>query len=105
MTTQTSAAPRVLSLIPADPGWVATVYYGEQGADGRRTITGTERHSVHGWALVEMDGTSSIEPMYVESPGLPTCASLRNSYAPDRAEVYTHFDPAAADLTEPRLAG
>lgn len=95
---------RVLSLIPAEPGWVATVHYVEKDDDGRRTVTGTERHRVHGWALVEDDGATAFEAMYVESPGMPTCASLHNSYAPDHVDVYAHYEPEAADLTDPRIA-
>ena len=103
MTTTEQSAPRVLSLIPAAPGWVATVYYGERNEDGSGQVTGTERHRVHGWALVEHNGVTDFEAMYVEAPGLPTCASLRNSYSPDRVDVYVHYDPEATDLTEPRL--
>lgn len=95
---------KILSLIPAEPGWVATVYSHEGPEDGSRTIIGTERRRVHGWALVEHDGVTGLEAMFVESPGFPTCASLHNSYAPDYVDVYVHYDPEATDITEPSLS-
>ncbi len=102
--TSNVKAPRILSLIPAQPGWVATVYTHESGDDGRRAVIGTERHRVHGWALIEDNGITSIEAMYIESPGMPTCASLHNSYDSEWVDVYAHYDPEAADLTEPYLS-
>lgn len=94
---------KILSLIPAEPGWVATVHYYDKDDEGRRTVTAVERRTVHGWALVDDDGTSSIEPMYVEPAGFPTCASLYNSHAPDLVDVRVHHDLDATNLSDPRL--
>lgn len=95
--------PRILSLIPAEPGWIATVHYYEQDENGRRPVTAVQRRTVHGWALVDTDGVSSIEPMYVEPGGIPTCASLYNSCAPDLVDVRVHHDLDATNLSDPRL--
>lgn len=95
---------KILSLIPAEPGWVATVYYGEKDDDGRRTVTNKERHRVHGWALVEKNGATDFEAMYVVAPGTPTCESLYNTYAPDEVQVYAHYEPETTDLNDPRTA-
>lgn len=104
MTTaeQKPTAPRILSLVPAEPGWVATVYYYSPQDDGSRDVIGEERHRVLGWALVDDDGATDFQPMYVEPPGSPTCASLHNSYAPDVVTVYAHYEPGASNLTDPR---
>lgn len=94
----------VLNLIPAEPGWVATVHYYSADDEGRRTVTAVERRTVHGWALVDVDGVSTIEPMYVEPGGIPTCESLYNSSAPDLVDVRVHHDMDATDLNDPRLS-
>ena len=96
------ATPRILSLVHAEPGWVATVYYYEQDKAGGRAVIGGERHRVIGWALVERGGATDLQPVYVESPGFPTCAWLRDSYSPDTVEVYAHYEPDATDLNDPR---
>jgi hypothetical protein len=94
---------KLLNLIPAEPGWVATVHYYSPDDEGRRQVTAVERRTVHGWALVDTDGDSSIEPMYVEPGGIPTCESLYNSSAPDLVDVRVHQDMDASDLSDPRL--
>ena len=93
-------APRIIAMIAARPGWVATVYYSEVDEDGRGTVIGSERHRVIGWALTDADGTTDIEAVYIELPGFPTCASLHNSSTSDRVMVYAHFDPDAAALDD-----
>ncbi|GFH38882.1 hypothetical protein [Streptomyces pacificus] len=100
---QPSAAPRILNMVNAQPGWVATVYYYEKLEDGGSTVTATERHRVIAWALVEHDGGTDFEPAFVTAPGFPTCASLYNSHAPDHVVAYAHYEPDATDLTDPRI--
>ncbi|EPD56381.1 hypothetical protein [Streptomyces sp. HGB0020] len=95
----------VLNLIPAEPGWVATVHYYSPDDEGRRHVTAVERRTVHGWALVDADGVSTIEPMYVEPGGFPTCQSLYNSYASDDlVDVRVHYDLDATNVNDPRLS-
>lgn len=97
-----STTPRILNMVNAQPGWVATVHYCEKHEDGSGTVTATERHRVIAWALVEHGGGTDFEPVYVTAPGFPTCASLYSSHAPDLVEVYAHYEPDASGLTDPR---
>lgn len=102
-TDRPPVPPRIVSLIPAEPGWVATVHYYEKDDEGRGTVTAVERRTVHGWTLVDADGMTSIEPMYVEPGGIPTCQSLYNSYAPDLVDVRVNYDLDASNLADPLL--